>query len=87
MLYILYILSCLVMSDSFVTPCTIARQVPLSMVFSRQKYWSGLSFPLPGDIPNPGTEPLFLALAGGFFTTELPGKPPDQILSFKGRLS
>ena len=41
----------------FVTPWTIARQVPLSMGFSRQEYWCGLPFPSPGDLPNPGTEP------------------------------
>ena len=42
------------------------------MEFSRQEYWSGLSFPSPGDLPDPGTESLFLlspALADGFFTT------------------
>ena len=53
-------------------------QAPLSMGFSRQEYWSGLPFPLPGDLPNPGMEPMCLvsaALAGGFFTSEPPGKP------------
>ena len=40
----------------FVTPWTIARQVPLSMEFSRQEYWSGLPFPSPGDLPDPGIE-------------------------------
>ena len=51
---------------------TIAHQAPLSMGFSRQEYWSGLPGPLPGDLPNPGTEPESLmspALAGRFFTT------------------
>ena len=38
------------------------------MGFSRQEYWSGLPCPLPGDLPNPGIEPVFLALTGGFFT-------------------
>ena len=55
-----------------VIPQTVAHQVPLSMEFSRQKYWSGLSFPVPGDLPNPGIEPMSLespALAGGFFIT------------------
>ena len=55
-----------------VTPCTIAHQAPPSMGFSRQKYWSGLPCPPPGDFPDPGIEPLSLtssALAGGFFTT------------------
>ena len=39
------------------------------------EYWSGLLFPPPGDIPNPGIEPTSPALAGGFFTTALPGNP------------
>ena len=39
-----------------------------SMAFSRQEYWSGLPFPSPGDVPNPGTERRFSAFAGGFFT-------------------
>ena len=38
----------------FATPWTVARQAPLSMEFSRQEYWSGLPFPSPGDLPNPG---------------------------------
>ena len=45
------------------------------MGFSRQECWSGLPFLLPGDLPVPGIKPAFLALAGGFFTTEPPGKP------------
>ena len=63
------------MSDSFVTPWTVAHQSPLSMGFLRQEYWSGLLFPSPEDFPNPGIEPMSPALAGGFFTTEPPGKP------------
>jgi len=59
----------------FVTPWTLAYQAPLSMGFSRQEYWSRLPFPPPGDLPNPGTERAFPALAGGFFTTEPPGEP------------
>ena len=51
-------------------PC----QAPLSMGFSRQEYWSGLPFPPPGDLPHPGIEPMSPTLAGGFFTTEPPGK-------------
>ena len=54
------------------TPWTVGHQVPLSMGFFRQEYWSGLPFPPPGDFPNPGIESLSLvspALAGGFFTT------------------
>ena len=67
-------ISCLVMCDS-VTPWTIAHQAPLSMEFSRQEYWSVLTFPTPRDLPNPGIEPGSPALAGGFFTTEPPGMP------------
>ena len=47
----------------------------LPMEFSRQEYWTGLPFPPPEDLPDPRTEPTSPALAGGFFTTELPGKP------------
>ena len=48
---------------TLVTPWTVARQVPLSMVFPRQEYWSGLTFPPPGDLPDPGVEPTSLASA------------------------
>ena len=53
-------------------PRTAARHTPLSMGFSRQEHWSGLPGPPPGDLPDPGAEPLVLmspALAGEFFTT------------------
>ena len=56
-LRILVHLRCSVTSDSFVAPWTVASQVPLSTGFPRQEYWSGLPFPSPGDLPNPGTEP------------------------------
>ena len=59
----------------FITLWTVTHQVPLSMGFPRQEYWSGLPLPSPGDLPDPGTEHMSLALAGGFFATELPGKP------------
>ena len=55
----------------FVTTWTVAHKAPLSVGFSRQEYWSGLLFPFPRDIPNPGIEPAplkFPALTGGFFT-------------------
>ena len=51
-----------VFSDSFAAPCAVARQAPLSMKFSRHKYWSGLPFPSPGDLPNPGIDPHLLRL-------------------------
>ena len=60
----------------FATPWTGARQAPLSMEFSRQESWSGLPFPPPGDLPNPGIKPTSPALAGGFFVSDPPGKPP-----------
>ena len=46
----------------FATPWTVAHQGPLSLEFSKQEYWSGLPFPSPGTLPNPGTEPRSLAL-------------------------
>ena len=57
-----------VVSDS-ATPWTVAHQAPLSTEFPRQEYWSGLSFPSPGDLPDPGMELASPALAGEFFTT------------------
>ena len=63
-----------VMSDSFVILSSTACQAPLSMGFSREEYWSGLPFPIPGDLPNLGTEPTSPTLASRFFTTEPPGK-------------
>ena len=62
----------------FVTPWTVACQAPLSMGFLRKEYWSGLPFPPPGDVPDPGikpTSPVSPALTRGFFTTEPSGKP------------
>ena len=55
----------------FATLWSVAHQAPLSMGFFRQEYWSGLSFPSPGDFPHPGIKPASLTspvLAGGFFT-------------------
>ena len=59
---------CSIMYNS-VTPWTVAHQASLSMEFPRQEYWSGLPFSAPGDLPDPGIEPVSLlspALAGGF---------------------
>ena len=53
------------------TSWTVARRVPLSMGFSRQEYWSGLPFPSPGDLPDPGTEPMSSALQADSLPTEL----------------
>ena len=68
---VIWSLSCV---QLFATPWTVAHQAPLFMGFSRQKYWSGLTFPPPKDLPYPGIEPVPPVLAGGFFTTEPPGK-------------
>ena len=57
----------------FETLWTVARQAPLSMRFFRQEYWNGLLFPSPGNLPDPGIEPMSSALAGRFFTTEPQG--------------
>ena len=72
------VLSHSVVSNSFVTPCTVAHQAPLSLGFFRQEYWSGLSFPSPGDSSDPRIKPTSFAspaLIGGFFTPV----PSDKI--------
>ena len=66
---------CSVVANFFATLWTAAHHVPLSMRLPRQEYLSGLPFPPPGDLPDPGIEPTSPALAGRFFTTEPPGKP------------
>ena len=65
---------CSIISDS-VTPWTVAHQAPLSIEFSRQEYWSGLPFPFPRDLPNPGIEPGSPALQAD----SLPTEPPVHI--------
>ena len=50
---------------------------------SRQEYWSGFPFPSPGDLPDPGIEPMFHALAGEFFTIEPTGNPSLGLLDSK----
>ena len=65
----------------FVTPWTVASQAPLSVGFSRQEYWSGLPFPIPGDLPDPGIKPASFSspspprLAGGFPSMIPPERP------------
>ena len=58
----------------FATPWTVACQAPTSMGFSRPEYWSGLSFPSPGDLPDPGIEPGSPALQAD----SLPSEPPEN---------
>ena len=57
------------------TPWTVARQAPLSMGFPRQKYWRGLPFSSPGDLPDAGIEARSPALQADSLPAELPGKP------------
>ena len=71
------------MSNSFVTPWTVAHQAPLSMGFPRQEYWSGLPFPSPGDLLDPEIEAMSPAFASRFFTTEPPRKPRDNFRVFQ----
>ena len=87
--HLLLLCSGQVMFDSWATQQTVALQALLSMGLSRQEYWSGYHFLLQGiiliqgllpfpplrNLPDPGIEPMSLALAGRFFTTEPPGKP------------
>ena len=71
-------LSSFMLCHPVVTPQTVACQSPLSIEFSRQEHWSGVSFTPPGDFPNPEIEPVSLGSpvsVGRFFTLEPPGKP------------
>ena len=61
----------------FATPWTVVSQVLQSMEFSRQEYWSGLPFPSPGDILNPGIEPGSPTLQADTLPPEPPGKPKE----------
>ena len=67
----------------FVTPWTIAYQASPSMGFFRQEYWSGLPFPSPGDLPDPGIEPRSPTLEADALTSEPPGKPLWWVLAKK----
>ena len=61
--------------SEFVTPWIVAHQAPLSKGFSRQEYWSGLPFPSPRDLPDPGIEPTFPALQAILYCLSLQGSP------------
>ena len=63
----------------FATPWTVAYKAPLSMEFTRKEYWSGLPFPSPGDLPNPGIEPGSPALQADALPSELPGKIQSEV--------
>ena len=62
----------------YATAWTVAYQAPPSMEFSKQEYWSGLQFPPPGDLPNPGIEPESPALQADTLLSEPPGKPTTK---------
>ena len=62
----------------FATSWTVIYRAPQSMGFSRQEYWSGLPFPSPGDLPNPGIKPRSPALQTDALPSEPPGKPLDK---------
>ena len=62
----------------FATPWTVAHQAPQSMEFSRQDYWSGLPFPSPADLPNPGIKPGSPAQQVDALPSEPPGKPQNK---------
>ena len=62
----------------FATPWTEAYQAPQAMEFSRQEYWSGLPYPSPGDLPNPGIEPGSPTLQADALPFEPPGKPQNR---------
>ena len=68
------------MSNSSVTPWTVAHQAPLFIAFPRKEYWSGLPFPSLGDLPNPGIEPGSPALQADSLPTELQGKPQSPVI-------
>ena len=69
----------------FATPWAVAHQAPLSMGFSRQEYWSGLPFPSPGDLPNPGIEPGSPALqADALFSECYQGLRQEKRMRIRG---
>ena len=69
--------------STLATPRTTAHQAPLSMGFPRQEYWSGLPFPSPGELPDPGTKPRSPELQADSLLTELQGKPKRGLWLFK----
>ena len=70
----------------FAIPWTVAYQAPSPMEFSRQEYWSGLPFPSPGHLPDPGIEPGSPALQTDSLPSEPPGKPYKAIKNIVGSI-
>ena len=71
----------------FATPWTVAYRAPPSMAFSRQEYWSGLPFPSPGDLPDPGIKPRSPELQADALPSEPPGKPSAPNTRLLGKQS
>ena len=69
--------------QSGLPPWTVARQAPLSMAFSRQEHWSGLPFPPPGDLPDPGIEPESPALQLDSLLLSHQGSPINNYANFQ----
>ena len=79
----MFVPSCFSCVQFFAILWTVAHQLPLSMGFSRQEYWSGLPCPSPGDLPKPGIEPaslMFPGLAGRFLVPLGPPRKPKKCL-------
>ena len=83
MTYLLLLLSPFTCVRLFATPWTVAHEAPLSMGFSRQEYWSGLSFPPPGDLSDPGIKLPSPTLLADSLPSESPGKPKTSYENYK----
>ena len=68
---------------TFCDPMACSHQAPLSMEFARQEYWSGLPFPPPGDLPDPGIKPVSPALQADSLLSEPQGSPRSYMLQQK----
>ena len=80
------VLSCFSRVGHFATQWTVAHQAPLSVGLSRQEYWSGLPYPPPGDLPDPGinpTSPESPALQADSLLMKLPGKSVDNTIGYE----
>ena len=75
---LLFLFSCKVLYDSFMTSCTVACQYPLSMRFFRQEYWTRLPFPSPGNLPDPGIKPASPVLQADSLPLSHLGSPGSQ---------
>ena len=74
-----FVVVVLLLCPTLLQPHGLQPAALLSMGFPRQEYWSGLPFPSPGDLPNPGIKPTSPISAGRFFTAVPPGKPQSHV--------